>query len=52
MKSFKKAFFKTLAKFNKIVMPSISKKDINNLSKYDKLIVGYRYYITKNSLDD
>jgi len=48
----KKAFFKTLAKLNKVIMPSYSKRDINNLSKLDKLMVGYRYYVTKNALDD
>jgi hypothetical protein len=46
-----KRIFKILAQLNKLIMPRISKKDITRLSKADKLIVAYRYWVTKNSLD-
>ena len=51
MKPIKKAFFKTLAKVNRLIMPRYSKKDITKLTKFEKAMVGYRYYITKNALD-
>jgi len=49
----KKLIFKILAKVNKALLPSFSKKQLD-LSKANKLqmaIIGWRYYITKNSLD-
>jgi hypothetical protein len=50
MKRFIKFLFRILAKLNKIILPRYSKKDLSKLSKIDKLIIGYRYYVTKNSL--
>lgn len=47
----KKGFFKVLAKINKAILPSVAKKDLTRLSKTDKLLVAYRYWITTNSLD-
>ena len=46
----RKLFFKILAKFNKLVIPSLYKKDIGKLKSYEKVILGYRYWVTKNSL--
>jgi hypothetical protein len=46
-----KKIFKMLAQLNKWIMPRISRKDISRLSKTDKLIVAYRYWVTKNALD-
>ncbi|WP_100616047.1 SsrA-binding protein [Confluentibacter citreus] len=49
----KKQVFKILAKVNKLVFPSYSKKQLN-LAKANKLqmaIIGWRYFITKNALD-
>ncbi|ADR21588.1 hypothetical protein MATR_07810 [Marivirga tractuosa] len=46
----KKSFFKILAKINKIILPSLAKKDLTKLSKLEKAIVAYRYIVTKNSL--
>ncbi len=51
MKPLKKAFFKIMARINKIIMPKYSKKDITKLTKFEKAMVGYRYFITKNALD-
>jgi hypothetical protein len=39
-----------LAAINKSILPRYSRKDLSKLSRFDKLIVGYRYYVTKNSL--
>jgi len=47
----KKAIFKTLARLNQLILPKYSKRDINRLSKFDKIWVGYRYWVTINALD-
>ena len=49
----KKQVFKTLAKFNKAVLPSYTKKrlDISKASKLQLAIIGWKAYITMNSLD-
>lgn len=49
----KKQLFKLLAKVNKTILPSFGKKDIHpgNAKKWQLAIIGWRYYITKNSLD-
>ncbi|MCU0356909.1 MAG: hypothetical protein MUE95_04965 [Cyclobacteriaceae bacterium] len=47
----KKNLFKLLARLNKFLLPRISKKDLNRLSKSDKLIVAFRYWVTTNALD-
>ena len=48
----KQRFFKFLAKANKILLPSYSKKqlDLSNASKLQLAIVGWRYYVTINAL--
>jgi hypothetical protein len=45
-----KSLFKFLARINKVLLPRYSKVDITRLSKLQKAIVGYRYWVTKNSL--
>jgi len=49
----KKQVFKFIAKLNKIVFPSYSKKqlDLSKASKLQMAIIGWRYFITKNALD-
>ncbi|MCS6974767.1 MAG: hypothetical protein NZM13_09815 [Cyclobacteriaceae bacterium] len=47
----RKVFFRFLAKLNKCLLPRISKRDLNRLSKTDKLIVAWRYWVTRNALD-
>ncbi|WP_111308417.1 SsrA-binding protein [Confluentibacter sediminis] len=49
----KKQVFKILAKINKIVLPSYSKKqlDLAKASKLQMAIIGWRWFITKNALD-
>jgi hypothetical protein len=46
-----KGFFKGLAKFNKLILPRYSKRDINHLSKIDKAVVAWRYWVTVHALD-
>ena len=46
----KKYVFKGLALLNKLVMPSLIAKDLSKLKLHEKLILGYRYWVTKNSL--
>ena len=46
----KKYFFRGLAVMNKLIMPKLYKKDIAKLKNYEKVIFGYRYWVTKNSL--
>lgn len=48
----KKSLFKILARLNKWILPRYSKRDITRLSKVDQAIIGYRYWVTKNSLDN
>ena len=49
----KKQAFKMLAKFNKAVLPSFTKKrlDLAKASKLQMAIFGYRLWVTKNALD-
>tara|TARA_R110002073_G_scaffold145532_2_gene297637 strand:+ start:5907 stop:6104 length:198 start_codon:yes stop_codon:yes gene_type:complete len=49
----KKPFFKILAKLNKVLLPSFTKKrlDIAKASKIQLVIIGWRAYVTLNSLD-
>jgi hypothetical protein len=42
--------FKLLAKINRIILPSMINKDLSKLSSIQKLIIGYRYWVTKNAL--
>lgn len=49
----KKQVFKTLAKINKAILPSFTKKglDISKATKLQLAIIGFRAFVTKNSLD-
>jgi hypothetical protein len=44
--------FKFLAKVNKMVLPSYSKKqlDLSKATKLQLLIIGWRYYVTIRAL--
>jgi len=46
----KQYIFKVLAIINKLTLPSLFAKDLSKLKGYEKLIFGYRYWVTKNSL--
>jgi hypothetical protein len=47
----KKQFFKILAKINKSILPKYYSKDLKNLKKWEMALVGYKYWVTINSLD-
>ncbi|UNY99019.1 SsrA-binding protein [Zhouia spongiae] len=49
----KKSFFKTIAKINKIVLPSFTKRrlDISKAKKWQLAIIGWRAYVTIKALD-
>ncbi len=48
-----KSFFKVMAKVNKAVLPSYTKRqlDITKASKVQLAIIGWRAYVTMKSLD-
>lgn len=49
----KKQLFKTLAKVNKAILPSFTKRrlDLSKVSKLQMTIFGWRLYVTKRALD-
>ncbi|MGB5229677.1 SsrA-binding protein [Eudoraea sp.] len=49
----KKGLFKLLARINRLILPSFTKKrlDLSKASKYQMAIIGWRYFITTNALD-
>ena len=49
----KKQVFKVLAKINKMVLPSFTKRqlDISKASKLQLAIIGWRAYVTLRALD-
>tara|TARA_B100001079_G_C16204961_1_gene423145 strand:- start:211 stop:360 length:150 start_codon:yes stop_codon:yes gene_type:complete len=48
-----KHLFKVIAIINKIILPSLTKKRVDPIraSKLQLLLLGWRYFVTKNSLD-
>ncbi|HEY9168248.1 MAG TPA: SsrA-binding protein [Lutibacter sp.] len=48
----KKQVFKILGRINKLLLPSFTKKglDMSKAEKWQMAIIGWRYYVTKNSL--
>lgn len=46
----KRSAFKFLALINKVLLPRMSKKDLTKLSKVEKAIVAWRYWVTTNAL--
>ncbi|HMJ68421.1 MAG TPA: hypothetical protein VK508_05985 [Cyclobacteriaceae bacterium] len=47
----KRSVFQILASINKMLLPRMSKKDLTKLSKAQKAIVAWRYWVTSNALD-
>lgn len=49
----KKKIFKAIAKFNKKVLPSYSKKrlDLQKANKFQMVLIGWKLWVTKNALD-
>ncbi|MGB5818818.1 MAG: SsrA-binding protein [Saonia sp.] len=48
----KQSLFKLMAKVNKVLLPSYSKKhlDLSKASKMQMAVIGWRYFITINAL--
>ncbi len=46
-----KSLFKFLAKVNKVILPRYSNHDLTKLSKLDKALVAYRYWVTTHALE-
>ncbi|MBG7611606.1 SsrA-binding protein [Polaribacter sp. BAL334] len=49
----KKKCFKVMAKINKMILPSFTKNglDISKASKFQLMIIGWKAFVTMNSLD-
>lgn len=49
----KRSFFKVLAKLNKALLPSYSKRqlDLSKATKLQLAIIGWRVLVTKNALN-
>ena len=47
----KKTLFRLLARVNRVVLPKQWNRDLSRLSTVRKLLAGYRYWVTRNSLD-
>lgn len=47
----KKSFFQLLNSINKTMLPKLSNKDPNTLTKIEKGILAYRYYVLVHSMD-
>ena len=52
MKEAIRYIYVALARLNKVILPSYAKRDLTRLSKVDKAIIAYRYWVTKNSYRD
>lgn len=48
-----KQVFKILAKINRVILPSYTKKqlDLSKASKFQLAVFGWRLYVTKRALD-
>jgi len=49
----KTSIFKAIAKLNKVILPSYSKRqlDLSKATKVQLAIIGWRAYVTKNALN-
>ena len=47
----KKSIFRFLNKINKAVLPKLSDKDPTKLTKFQKAILAYRYFVLIHSMD-
>ncbi|MCX6295945.1 MAG: hypothetical protein NTX97_07740 [Bacteroidetes bacterium] len=47
----KKTIFKVLAVINKALLPKYYNRDLKSLKKWEMAVVGYKYWVTTNSLD-
>lgn len=48
--TFRKRLFRLLARTNRALLPKLWNKDLARLSSFQKAIVAYRYWVTRNAL--
>lgn len=46
----RKVVFRLLARFNKLVLPSLWRKDPRRLTRSQQALVAWRYWVTRNAL--
>lgn len=47
----KKTLFQILALINKAIVPRMSKHDLTKLTKFQKAVVAYRYWVTIHAIE-
>jgi len=45
-----RAFFRLLARLNRLLLPQLWDKDLTRLTKLQKAIVAWRYFVTRKAL--
>ncbi|HRP00324.1 MAG TPA: SsrA-binding protein [Flavobacteriales bacterium] len=45
-----RAFFRLLARLNRLLLPKLWDKDLTRLTKLQKAIVAWRYFVTRKAL--
>jgi hypothetical protein len=46
----RRKLFRLLARINKAVLPRLWDKDLSRLNHWQKLMVAWRYWVTRNAL--
>lgn len=46
----RKPLFRLLARINKAVLPRMWDRDLRRLSRAQKIIIAWRYWVTRNAL--
>lgn len=47
----RRAFFRTLARLNKLLLPKVHPHRVMRLGGRHKLLLAWRYWVTRNALD-
>ncbi len=45
-----RAFFRLLARLNRLLLPKLWDKDLTRLTKFQKAIVAWRFFVTSRAL--
>ena len=45
-----RAFFRLLARLNRLLLPKLWDKDLTRLTKLQKALVAWRYFVTRKAL--
>ena len=46
----RRSVFRILARLNRLLLPTLWNKDLQRLSRPQKAVVAYRYWVTRNAL--